>query len=99
MNYDSANHLFTLPVVPGGSGTATVALSPVPVPSLQITNSAGQLQVSWPAAAQGFMLEQAATLTTPTIWTPVTNTVNVLHGRNVVTVTSTDLSRFYRLRQ
>ncbi|MGD0017512.1 MAG: hypothetical protein ABSC38_08385, partial [Verrucomicrobiia bacterium] len=99
VTYDSANHFFAVPVLPGDAGTATVALSLVPIPSLQITNMTGQLQISWPTNALGFILQQATTLAPPPDWTPVTNAVVPIGNRNAVMLPATSSATFYRLEQ
>lgn len=99
VGYDSANRFFTANVSPGNSGTATVALSLVPVPSLQITNVTGELQISWPTAAQGFVLETAPALGGSPGWTPVTNTIVPIGGRNTVTLGAAGSAAYFRLKQ
>jgi len=87
-------------VSPDNSGTATVSLSLAPVPSLLITRpAAGQFQLSWPAAAVGYVLEQATNLAPPVAWSPVANPVVLISNQNVVTITNADSPAFYRLKQ
>jgi hypothetical protein len=97
--YSPTTHLFTLNVSPDNSGTATVAFSLAPVPSLQIRLlGAGQFQISWSAAAVGYVLEKTTDLTPPVVWSQISDMVNSTNGQNVVTVTNTDSTVFYRLR-
>ena len=99
VTYDAPNHFFAVPVSPDNAGTATVALSLVPIPSLQITNLAGQVQVSWPTNTVGFTLQQANTLTPPPDWTPMSNPVVPINDRNTMTFPATNSAAFYRLKQ
>lgn len=99
LSYDAANQFFEVNVAPGGSSSASLALSLVPVPSLQILNLAGQAQIFWPAAAQGFTLQTATTLVPLPDWTSVTNAVVPIGDRNTVTLPTTGSSVFYRLIQ
>jgi len=71
-----------------------------PVPSPQITPVAGgQFQISWPAAAVGYVLKKATNLTPPVVWSQFSDTVTSTNGQNVVTITNTGSTTFYRLRQ
>jgi len=100
LTYNATTHLFTLNVSPGNDGTATVAFSLAPIPSLQIKLlGAAELQISWSAAAVGYVLERATNLTPPVFWTQMPNTVNSISGQNVVTVTNADSTVYYRLKQ
>jgi hypothetical protein len=79
---------------------ATVGLSLAPVPSPQITPGAGgQFQISWPAAATGCVLEKAANLTPPVVWSQTSDAVIATNGQNVVTINNADSAAVYRLRQ
>ncbi len=100
LTYNSTTHLFTLNVSPDNSGTATVALSLARVPSPQIMpGSGGRFQISWPAAAVGYVLEKATNLTPPTVWSPVTDPITPTNGQNMVDITNPGPTSFYRLRQ
>ena len=99
VSYDPAAHLLSLNVTPGGSATATVALSLSPLPFLQITNLGASVQISWPTSAIGYQLENTTTLQPSNTWVPVTNPVNVLGNQNSVGVTPSTPSVFYRLKQ
>jgi hypothetical protein len=100
LTYNAATHFFTLRVSPGNSGAATVAFSLAPVPSLNIApGPAGQFQISWPAAALGYVLEKTTNLASPTVWYQTSEVVDSTNGQNVVTITNTGPATFYRLRQ
>ena len=100
MIYNSTTHIFTLEVSPDQSGTATVALSLAPVPLLSIAlGSAGVVQISWPSAAMGYVLEETSNLTPPVVWARSPNTMNSITGQNVVTITNGGSAGFYRLQQ
>lgn len=98
-SYNSASHLFAVPVSPGNSNTATVVFGLVPIPSLQITNLAGQMQISWPTNAQGFRLQTATELAPQPDWAPTTNAVFTVGDQNTATLTATGVAAFYRLNQ
>jgi hypothetical protein len=100
LTYNAATHFFTLRVSPGNSGAATVAFSLAPVPSLNIApGPAGQFQISWPAAALGYVLEKTTNLASPTVWYQTSEVADSTNGQNVVTITNTGPATFYRLRQ
>ena len=100
LTYDTTTHLFTLNVSPDNSGTATVALSLAPLPSLQVTPViGGQFQVSWPADAIGYLLEKTTNLSPPVVWSQSSDPVVSTNGWNVVTVTNSNSAAFYRLKQ
>jgi hypothetical protein len=98
--YDPTTQLFALRVSPDNSGTATVAFSLSPVPSLRIApRSDGQFQISWPAAAQGYVLETATNLVSPVTWSPSAGAVTSTNDQNLVIITNNRPTEFYRLRQ
>jgi hypothetical protein len=66
---------------------------------LQITRSAGQVIVSWPASASGFLLDTAPALRSGTIWSPLPDGAGVLGSRFMVTNNASAGSAFFRLRQ
>jgi hypothetical protein len=100
LTYSSVTHQFALNMSPDNSGTATVALSLTPVPSLGIApQPPGKYQISWPVAAVGYGLEKTTNLAPPAVWVQTTDSVNTLNGQNVVTITNASPSAFYRLKQ
>jgi sugar lactone lactonase YvrE len=77
-------------------GSATVEAAPV----LQCSALAGQVVLSWQAAASaGFTLETAGSLAAPVNWTAVTNVPTVLDGASWVTNPATMPAAFYRLHK
>jgi hypothetical protein len=99
INYDPAKHFLSVNLAPGASKTALLALSLSPPPFLQITNLAGTVQIYWPAAAIGYVLESATSLGPPSNWTATTNPVGVAGDRNIVNVVPSGQTVFYRLKQ
>lgn len=98
MAYNTTSHLFTLNVAPGNSGTATLGFSLAPAPSLQVTSgAAGRIQISWPAAAAGYVLQKTANLTPPVAWVQISDPVISSNGLNVVAITNANATIFYRL--
>ena len=98
--YNPNTHLFALRVSPDGSGTATLAFSLTPTPSLSIAPaSLGQLQISWPTAASGYVLEKTTNLLPPALWFQPPVVVISSNGENFVTITNFEPAAFYRLKQ
>lgn len=69
---------------------ATPALSLRPV-------SSDRVELSWPADAAGFALEQAESLTVTTPWSAVSVAPSTAEGRAVVTLTPGSQTRYFRL--
>lgn len=67
-------------------------------PSLSIRQTGGVTILSWSSAANGFILESTASLTT-TNWTTVTNAPSLFNGQFSVTNSWPEQNRFFRLRQ
>jgi sugar lactone lactonase YvrE len=67
-------------------------------PTLRVLLSAGQLVLSWPASAGGYVLETAPRLVTGTAWTSLTNGVVATADGFVLTNTVSVKAGFYRLR-
>jgi len=100
LTYNPTTQIFAVNVAPDNAGTATVAMSPVPMPSLNIIPAPPrQLQISWPANATGYVLEKTTNLTPPVVWSQSADAVNSSNSQNVVTVTNADPAAFYRLKQ
>jgi hypothetical protein len=68
-----------------------------PAPELAIVRSGDTVVISWPAAATGFVLESAGTLSPPG-WTPVADPPVVSGDQNSLTVNLASGTRFYRLK-
>jgi len=66
---------------------------------LTVAHSGSNFTISWPASAANYILESANTLNSPIAWTQVTTPPAQLIGdHKVVTVGTTNASRFFRLR-
>jgi len=52
---------------------------------------------AWPTTATGFVLESTTSLGPSAVWTPDSTPVDVRNGLNVVTISISGTSRFYRL--
>jgi uncharacterized repeat protein (TIGR01451 family)/uncharacterized delta-60 repeat protein len=66
---------------------------------LTVGRSGNNFVISWPASAANFVLESANTLNAPITWSQVTTPPAQLVGdQKVVTVGTTNASRFFRLR-
>jgi hypothetical protein len=68
--------------------TATVGINP----------AGGGAALSWPATLDGYVVETATNLASP-LWETITDAPTPVAGNNVLTNTSGDPSRFFRLRQ
>lgn len=71
------------------------------VEGLQLTvyRSGNNFSISWPASAANYVLESANTLNAPITWTQVTSPpAQTVGDQKVVTVGTTNASRFFRLR-
>ncbi len=92
-------------IVIGGVATGAAylySLSTPPGPRLNVAQlPGGNVRVSWPLPATGFVLEQSASLTTPpatNVWSQVPFPYSTNATQISVTVTPTT-NQFYRLRQ
>jgi uncharacterized repeat protein (TIGR01451 family) len=66
---------------------------------LNVSHSGNNFTISWPASASNYILESANALNAPITWTQVTTPPPQLVGdQMVVTVGTTNASRFFRLR-
>ncbi|HEV2691611.1 MAG TPA: hypothetical protein VG347_01815 [Verrucomicrobiae bacterium] len=98
LNYNATTHLFTVNVVPGNSGTATLGVSLAAAPTIQVSpGNGGNFQIFWPAAAAGYTLQKTATLTPPVNWSNASEPVVSNNGQYTATIAVTNLTMFYRL--
>ena len=68
-----------------------------PRPTLSAALAGGNLQISWPSSATGFVLESVATL--GATWSTATATFSTNGATITATVPTAGASGFYRLRQ
>jgi hypothetical protein len=69
------------------------------LPALALTAGANGLTLNWPGNGVGFALFTTTDLTSPTVWSPATNTASLVNNQWQVGVPPTDSNvRFYRLR-
>jgi uncharacterized repeat protein (TIGR01451 family) len=68
-------------------------------PTMQFERAANKLFISWPVAAEGFVLEVAERLATPIDWVEDRNVGVIVGGRVVVTIKMSSDVKFYRLRK
>jgi hypothetical protein len=71
---------------------------PVTGASLQIAATGGTIQISWPADANGFVLDTAPALATPPQWSASSAVPVTINGRNIVAELVGPGKKFYRLR-
>jgi hypothetical protein len=84
--------------IDGGFWGVIAALPTPGAPLLRIFLTATNTAiVGWPTAAAGFNLEQNGNIAT-TLWSAVTNTINVVGSENQVTIAPPIGNKFYRLR-
>lgn len=83
------------------AGAAYVFTGFAPPPPLSLVWSNNEVQVSWPLAAEGFVLEEADALQalSPTSWIEVPPPYQTNASRIFVTLPQSSDSRFYRLRK
>ena len=66
-------------------------------PTLLATHSGNLLQLTWPADATGYALEQGTNLAFSTSWTQVTNEPTLHNGQQTLTLPMTNAVEFFRL--
>jgi uncharacterized repeat protein (TIGR01451 family) len=80
-------------------GNNTVTLTTfVQAPTLAVTRAGDQVTLSWPASAQGFVLQQSDNITPPS-WTDVTAQPSIVGNQKRVVVRADGTCRSYRLRK
>jgi len=85
--------------VVGGFDSVLGELAPAQLPRLRLALAPpNSVQVSWPAAAQGWVLQQSSNLGPAASWTDVTATVVVIGTDSTVTLPRTVSGQFFRLR-
>ena len=95
---------FGIATIQGGTNifAANNLASPIfevslPPAALSITNSGGNLVLSWPSPPGGFVLQQNSDLTT-TNWLTATNLSTFANFQNQVILAPTNGNQFYRLK-
>jgi hypothetical protein len=69
-------------------------------PSLTITRSGANFNLTWPASTDpAYVLQAAPRVAPPTTWTNVPNPVNLVINQNVVTVPKGTDPMYYRLKK
>jgi uncharacterized repeat protein (TIGR01451 family) len=74
---------------------------PIPIltnVTLAITVSGNALELSWPSAAPGFVVETTPSLAPPVQWSGLADTPVVSNGKNTVTLARSSRTSFFRLR-
>lgn len=85
----------------GGRHSGSLASTPAPTERPKLTikrSSTGQITLSWPASATGYVLECTGDLSSPTGWIELTGSIEVISGQNVMTQPSASACQFFRLR-
>jgi cytochrome c peroxidase len=81
------------------SASETFLLTVVRVPALTLTQTAGELVITWPAEAGAFNLFTTDDLAPGLVWTLVTNAATPINDQwSVVLPSSAEGQRFYRLQ-
>ena len=84
--------------IDGGFWGIIAAIQTPGFPTLRVVHtSTNTVVIAWPAPSTGFSLQQNADLKT-TIWSGVTNIVNVVGSENQIIVAPPVGNRFYRLK-
>ena len=82
----------------GGEESGSTVLTDAP--PLTISRSQGQLSVRWPVSGNSWVLEQAASLTPPIPWAPVSPSLYQTNATNLFIATTLPAGNtFYRLRK
>jgi hypothetical protein len=68
-------------------------------PRLEIAHSGEQVMISWPATASDFALETATGLALGASWLPLSDGIETVGDRFVLTVNPASAAAFYRLRK
>lgn len=95
----------TLMGVPPGSGMRMaldrnedgVLDGDVPPPTLQVSQMAGNLVLSWPQSAVGYQLEASPSISSGATWTNVSALIELVVDQNIVTNAPAPSALFYRL--
>jgi hypothetical protein len=90
-------HFSSITNAPGGDGSDIGAFE-VGRPLLSITRLTSGVVLSWPAYSGDFTLESVTTLNVSNDWSTVTNPPTVHGTNNVVTNSTSDPKKYYRLR-
>jgi predicted alpha-1,6-mannanase (GH76 family) len=69
----------------------------LPLPALSMSVRANAIGISWPTWASDWALYTTTNLTSPIVWTPVTNPIGTNNGLLNVTMPMDSQTRFYRL--
>jgi sugar lactone lactonase YvrE len=81
------------------NNTIRVGIPPsVVAPELEITELPGEIALSWPGWASGFVLQTAEALGPGYTWITVTNGISLVGGQYILTAPATGPVAFYRLR-
>ena len=99
---DPGLHQITLTVTDSSklstSSTVTILASLLPgPPQLKIEGFKTEFKLKWPAAAEGFVLETAEQLAPGTHWLPVKEAPALDGDSLTLTISNSDMTRFYRL--
>ena len=68
-------------------------------PALNFLRTAGSLEITWPNVFKGFSLKEADTLSSPVVWKPSTNAVNLINDQFHTIIETMRKSRFFRLEK
>jgi sugar lactone lactonase YvrE len=89
IGFDSAGYLYF-----ADTGNNTIRTTRIISPLLQFALLGNQFVLSWPTWADGFVLEQSASLGTPANWSPITNNIFVVADNFVRTNNLADRAYF-----
>jgi hypothetical protein len=105
VNKVSTGDTLTLMGVPPGSGMRMaldrnedgILDGDVPPPKLQVSQTAGNLVLSWPQSAVGYQLEASPSISSGATWTNVSAPIELVVDHNIVTNAPAPSALFYRL--
>jgi hypothetical protein len=78
---------------------STLLIPVVDTPTMSLEVQGNKMVISWPIAAEGFILEVTDQLTPPVFWTEERNAQVVVDGMITVTIKTSGGPKYYRLRK
>lgn len=79
------------------SGEFLTQVANAVTPSLGVTRTAGQILLTWPDSANGFVLQTTSSASINATWNPVTNGITQANGQSQFTIPGSASAGFYRL--
>jgi hypothetical protein len=68
-------------------------------PTLRATRAGNTIQLAWPSDATGYVLQASATIAPSVVWSNITNAPILQNAQQILSLPTTNFSRFFRLRK